>query len=177
MATIYETERLIIKPTNIDDAEFIMALVNTPGWLENVGDRNVHSIADAEKYVTEKMLPNMEKYGYGNYTLILKTDGSKIGTCGIYSREGLSHCDIGYSLLPQYEKNGYINEAAKKMVNLAFTDFNLTTLQAITINSNQASKNVVLKLGFTFKENIFIPNDPVELCLFELKKGGKSTKK
>jgi len=56
----HETKRLLLKPTGIEDAPFILSLLNTPSWIENIGDRNVHSITAASKYIQEKMLPNYE---------------------------------------------------------------------------------------------------------------------
>jgi hypothetical protein len=37
----YETERLIIKPTNTEDAEFIFEIMNTPKYYKYIGDRNI----------------------------------------------------------------------------------------------------------------------------------------
>ena len=53
MATtqVYETERLMLKPTSIDDAAFVLAVMNTPKWIKNIGDRKVHSVEDAEQYI------------------------------------------------------------------------------------------------------------------------------
>jgi RimJ/RimL family protein N-acetyltransferase len=47
MSPIHETERLLLRPFNTDDAPFILELVNSPGWLQFIGDRNIHSIEDA----------------------------------------------------------------------------------------------------------------------------------
>jgi len=47
----FETERLIIKPTSTEDAEFILRLLNTPKWIKNIGDRNVKTVEDAKVYI------------------------------------------------------------------------------------------------------------------------------
>jgi len=47
-----ETERLTLRPLTTGDAAFILELVNDPDWLRNIGDRNVHTLADAERYIT-----------------------------------------------------------------------------------------------------------------------------
>jgi len=103
----FETERLIIKPTSEKDGEFIFELLNTPKWIEFIGDRNVKSVEDAKEYIQNKMTSQLERLGYSNYTLIKKPDGVKIGTCGLYDREGLEGIDIGFAFLPEYEKKGY----------------------------------------------------------------------
>ena len=51
MQIIIETERLFLRKITIDDATFMLELLNTPTWLQFIGDRNVHSIEDAENYL------------------------------------------------------------------------------------------------------------------------------
>ena len=40
--TILETDRLIVRGLTLDDAAFILELVNAPDWLRCIGDRHVH---------------------------------------------------------------------------------------------------------------------------------------
>ena len=115
-----ETERLILKPTNIEDAKFMLALVNSPKWMEFIGDREVYSEADAEKYIETRMLPQLKKLGFGNFTIIRKEDNAKMGCCGLYDREGIDGLDIGFSFLPEFERKGYAFEASEKLKNTAF---------------------------------------------------------
>ncbi len=111
----FETERLILKPTSEEDAEFIFELFNMPKWLQFIGDRNIKTLENARAYIKTKMLPQLNRLGYCNYTLIKKTDNTKIGTCGLYDREGLKGIDIGFALLPGYERKGYAFESANKI--------------------------------------------------------------
>jgi len=75
---IYETERLTFRATLVKDASFILELLNTPQWIEFIGDRNLKTIKDAEQYIIDKMLPQYKKYGYANNTVIRKTDNKKL---------------------------------------------------------------------------------------------------
>lgn len=153
----FETERLILKPTDEADAEFIMTLVNTPKWLQYIGDRNVHSIEDSVKYIQNRMLTKLHRVGYGNYTIIRKSDGLKIGLCGLYEREGLTVTDIGFAFLPDFEAFGYGLECASRLLIAAKDDFKLTALSAITNENNDRSQRLLIKLGFDFKEKITMP--------------------
>ena len=164
----FETERLIIRPTNIEDAAFIFELMNSPKWLKNIGQRNLNSIDDAKNYINQKMIPQLEKLGYTNNTVIRKSDQVKIGTCGLYSREGLEGVDIGFAFLPQYEKMGYAFEAANKLMQIAFPEFGIKKINAITIKENIASQKLIEKLGLTFQKVIKLPNDPEDLMLYWL---------
>ena len=164
----FETDRLLIRPTNVSDAAFIFALLNMPKWLQYIGDRKVHTIDDAKKYIQQKMLPQLERLGYSNNTVIRKSDGEKIGTCGLYDRDGLEGIDIGFAFLPQFEKKGYAFESVSKLLEVAIHDLKITEISAITIKENLGSQKLLTKIGMTFKEYIKIPNDDEELLLYKL---------
>lgn len=163
---IHETERLILKPTDTDDAEFIYALLNSPGWLKNIGDRNVHSIEEAARYIENRMLKQFKEKGFGNYTVIRKLDNAKMGTSGIYARPGMEEVDIGFSMLPEYMAKGYSYEAAQKMMWLAEHEFNLKNITALTTQDNIASQNLIKKLGLKYIKEIKIENDDEMLMQF-----------
>ena len=103
---VLETERLSLQPMQIEDADLILKLYNSPHFIEFIGDRNLKSLADAEHYIQSKFLPQFERLGYGNFLIKLKDDGTKIGGVGIFQREGLAIHDIGFSFLPEFEGKG-----------------------------------------------------------------------
>lgn len=51
MDTILETERLILRQFTIDDTKFILELVNSQGWIANIGDRNIKTDEQAKAYL------------------------------------------------------------------------------------------------------------------------------
>ncbi len=166
MYKTFETERLILRPTDLEDAEFILALLNTPKWLQFIGDRNIHDVEDAIHYINSRVLYQYERLGYGNYTVIRKEDGVKIGSCGLYDREGLEGIDIGFAFFPEYEGKGYGFEAASRMLKAAVEDFSLKKIKAITNLENYASQKLLEKIGLVKVDKIKMHND--ELFLFEL---------
>ncbi len=164
----FETERLVLQPTTEEDAGFILELLNSPKWLAYIGDRNVHTEEDAIQYIKNKISPQLEKLGFSNYTLIRKTDGVKIGSCGLYDREGLEGIDIGFALLPAYEGMGYGFESASKVLEIGKTEFNIEMISAITTKNNLASQRLIEKLGLRYIQTIRIPNDEEELLLYRI---------
>lgn len=167
---VFKTERLLLKPTSLADAEFILELMNTPKWIEYIGDRNVKNIAGAKAYIVKKMIPQLQRLGYSNYTIVRKSDDAKIGTCGLYDREGLEGIDIGYALLPKYEKQGYAFEAVDKLKDRAFDEFGISELCAITARTNSASQALLEKLGLKRSGTIILPNEDDEVLIYKLKK-------
>lgn len=119
----YETERLIIKPITLDDAAFLLDLYNRPKFIQYIGDKNLRSISDAQTYIQNRFLPQLERSGFGNYTITLKENNEIIGAVGIFEREGLPIMDIGYSFLEEYEGKGYAYEAAIKVKEIGMKDF------------------------------------------------------
>ncbi|WP_347160258.1 GNAT family N-acetyltransferase [Pontibacter chitinilyticus] len=163
----FETERLILKPTSEEDAPFIYELLNAPKWIQYIGDRNVRSVEEAKEYIRNKMQPQLEKHGYGNYTLIRKSDNVKLGICGLYDRDGLEGIDIGFAFLPEHEQKGYAFEAAKEVKRAGIEEFSISRIRAITTKDNVASQKLLEKLGLKFKGMVQLPDDDEELLLYE----------
>ena len=167
---IIETERLLLKPCSEEDAEFIFRLFNTPNWIKYIGDRNIRTVESAEKYIVEKMKPQLGRLGFSNYTVIRKKDRAKIGTCGLYDREGLEGIDIGFAFLPEYEKQGYAFEAADALKKAGFKNFGLTSIRAITTKDNFSSQRLLEKLGLELMGSTKLLDNNEELLLYKIEK-------
>jgi ribosomal-protein-alanine N-acetyltransferase len=164
----FETDRLILKPTTLADAEFIRSLYNSPKWIKFIGDRQLNTVKDAENYIQTKLMPQMERLGYGTYTIIRKSDGEKVGSCGLYDREGVNGIDIGFALLPDFEKKGYAFESVNYLKEIGFSDFKLKQISGITSKKNKASQDLLIKIGLKFEKTIILPNETEEILLFTL---------
>ena len=162
------TPRLILRPTTTDDAVFIYALLNSPKWLRYIGDRKVKSLANAVTYIEEKIRPQQIKLGFSNYTVIRKSDGAKIGSCGLYEREELKNIDIGFAFLPEYEKQGYGFESAQKILEAAFHTFHIKKVCAITKKDNLESQILLEKIGLKYLCDIILPPNDEKLRYYEV---------
>lgn len=165
-----ETERLVLIPTTEADTSFIFELLNTPKWLKYIGDRNINSLDDAKSYISNKILPQFEQSGFGTYTVIKKSDQKKIGTCGLYDREGLEGVDLGFAFLPEFEKNGYAYEASNRILEIAFDRLNFDEIKAITTKDNTSSQRLLEKLNFRHEGKIKLSEEGDEMLLFKRKK-------
>ena len=164
----FETERLILKATNEEDAPLILELLNTPEWIQYIGDRNVHSLEEAAAYIRKKMTPQLERLGYSNYTVIRMDDNAKLGFCGLYDREGLEGVDIGFAFLPKYHKQGYAFEAASRLLAAAYEHFHIHSVSAITSQENINSQKLLVKLGLQRVGLVTMPNEDEELFLYRM---------
>ena len=164
----FQSDRLIIRPTLEQDSDLIYQLMNSPKFIKYVGDRQLYSVEDAEKYIQDIMLPQLHSHGYSNYSLINKKSGAKIGICGLYDREGLDGIDIGFGVLPEFEGLGFAFESSSRIIKAAFDELEIPEIKAITNKGNVSSQGLLLKLGFKLKGTIELPNESDELLLYKI---------
>jgi RimJ/RimL family protein N-acetyltransferase len=164
MNTILDTERLIIRKFDLSDAGFIIELLNSPGWLQFIGDRNVKTVADAEGYLLNGPLKSYEVNGFGLYGVTLK-DGTPIGMCGLIKRDALQHVDVGFAFMPLHTGKGYALEATEAILSYARNELGFTTILAITTQDNVQSINLLKKIGLRFERLIQMPGDDEVLML------------
>ena len=161
-----QTNRLLLEEITFEDAPFVIELLNNPTWLQYIGDRNVHTIPEAHSYIQRSYIHAYKKYGFGMYKMVLKDTQLPIGMCGLVKRNYLKHHDIGFALLPTYQRKGYTYEAASAVMNYANQTLQIHSIYAFTSRDNIASQNLLKKLGLQFEKYIKIPNDEEILMLF-----------
>lgn len=150
---VLETERLRLEEGTPDDQVFIFTLLNSPNWIEFIGDRGIESLTDAENYIKNVLIKSYKQMGFGLYKVILKQDNSPIGLCGFLQRDFLDHPDIGYAILPKHEGKGYTSEAAKAMLHYGKNRLGFKTILAITSSKNSASQRLLPKIGLERQYN------------------------
>lgn len=163
----YETERLILKPADLEDADFFLELYNLPSFIKHIGDRNLRTKEHAEKYISNRFLPQIEKLGFGNYVVIHKELNEKIGAVGVFVREGIDVPDIGFSFFPDFEGKGFAYESAVNLMEIVKTEFGVEKLSAMTSDENLSSQKLIERLGLQFKKYVIFPDDNEELRYYE----------
>ena len=163
---VLETERLVLRHFRIDDAEFILQLVNEPSFVAHIGDKGVRTIEDARQYLLLGPLDSYVCYGYGLNMVELKESGEPIGMCGLVRREGLEDADIGYAFLERYRSNGYAIESAEAVMKDALETRGLERVVAIVTPENHSSIRLLEKIGLRFERMIRLSEDAEELKFF-----------
>ena len=142
------TSRLLIEPLQLSDNNFILELVNTKGWLDFIGDRNLHSQEDVTAYIDK--INNNQNVKY--WVVKLNDTNTSIGIITLIKRNYLQHHDIGFAFLPNYFGKGFAYEATKAVLqNIAHQH---THFLAITISANTNSINLLKKMGLIFDKSI-----------------------
>ena len=103
------TARLTLKPLTDDDSAFILELVNSPLWVQHIGERNITTTQHALTYI-HTLHQNERTQGYSLYKICLLQNNTPIGLCGFVKRDYLNQPDLGYAILPDYMRKGYTFE-------------------------------------------------------------------
>ncbi len=165
---ILETARIIIEEADLRDSAFILELLNTPGWLEFIGNSTVKTDEDAINYIKTRLVQSYQKNGFGLYKMTHSSTNEAIGLCGLIKRDFLEDLDLGFAILPAYSRKGYTYEASKAIVYHAFTQLNLPKLLAFTSLHNTASQKLLLKLGFNSQGIIKYGNTEEDVHLYSI---------
>jgi RimJ/RimL family protein N-acetyltransferase len=168
MNPVLETERLSLQKFTLADAPFILELLNEPSFIQNIGDRGVQTVSDAERYLETGPLSSYARNGFGLYRVALKGSGESIGMCGLIRREALEDVDLGYAFLPRFWGQGYAVEAALACKEYAGDPLGLKRLVAIVDPANRGSIRVLKKVGMQFEKMIRLSANDVELQLFSI---------
>ena len=162
---ILETERLRLRQFDFGDCPFIIALLNSPGWLRFIGERNVKTVEQAQAYLKNGTMKSYEQNGFG--LCMVETKACEpIGMCGIIRRDSLEHPDLGFALLPEYTSQGYGFEIGRAVLSYAKNDLKLPTVLAITVPTNTKSMRLLEKIGFSYVKNIHSESTNEELSLY-----------
>ncbi len=140
---VLETERLILRAPRLGDAKVLAALANDKRIAENT--RRIphpYKRADADDFITAVNAPG----GEVAFLITLREGGAVVGGCGVALQDGAP--DLGYWLGVKYWNKGYATEAARAVVDFAFTELGHDTLSAGARVTNPASRRILEKCGF-----------------------------
>lgn len=151
---IFETQRLRLRVINTKDASFYLRLVNEPSFIDNIRDKGIRTIAEAENAIQTGHRDIQEKMGFSLYLVECKDNKQAIGLCGLVKRDDLPGIDIGYAYLPEFGRQGYAYEANQGLLHYAKNTLYLQELLAIVSPHNLASCQLLEKLEFQFQKNI-----------------------
>lgn len=165
---ILETERQILRQFTIEDTAFIVELLNSPGWLQFIGDRNVKNKEQAVAYLENGPLKSYAQNGFGLYLVERKKDVKPIGMCGIIRRDNLDTPDIGFAFLPAFNGNGYAYEIASATLCHAKEQLRLSKISAITLPENTRSIKLLEKIGMQQVKTFSFSGSEEQLLLYQI---------
>jgi RimJ/RimL family protein N-acetyltransferase len=164
---VLETDRLLLRHFTLDDAAFILRLLNEPSFIQNVGDKGVRTLEQASGYLLEGPIKSYQIHGHGLYLVALKESLQSIGICGLLKRDQFEDVDLGYAFLPEFWSKGFAFESASAILKFGLNVLGRTKMLAIVSPGNAASIKVLKKLGFAFSQYVQLSLHDPEVALYE----------
>jgi|SRR3970282_784403 len=167
-----ETERLLLRRVNDNDANEIFALRSNPETMKYIPRPLVKSIDDALEHIA--MIDAKIESNEGiNWAITYKDNPKLIGIIGHYRIKPENYrAEIGYMLLPEYHGKGIVSEAVKEAINYGFNEMKLHSIEAIIDPENFGSERVLQKCGFVkeahLKENAFYEGRFLDTVIYSI---------
>ncbi|KOF57516.1 GCN5 family acetyltransferase [Clostridium sp. DMHC 10] len=151
-----ETERLILKNIAVEDREFIFSQFSDPVVTKYLFDREPLTDIGGADEILELYLSQPEPHLHHRWILVRKTDGIKMGTCGIHRwDQKTGTAEVGYDLKEEFWGKGYMQEAIKEIIEFAIENMNIKAISACIYVDNEKSKHLAEKLGFVLSGSTY----------------------
>ncbi|PWW28876.1 ribosomal-protein-alanine N-acetyltransferase [Cytobacillus oceanisediminis] len=143
-----ETERLVLREISKDDANGIFSCFSNENVTQYYGQETLENIEQAEAFVDFFANSYKEKRGI-RWGIEIKGNQGIIGTIG-FNAWSPKHkrAEIGYEIHPEQWRKGYTLEAVSKVIQFGFDGLGLTRIGAVVFINNEASNNLLTKVGF-----------------------------
>lgn len=161
--TVIETNQLILRKLTLDDAEFMLRLLNDEAWHRYIGDRGIRTVEGARDYIVNGAMESYDRLGFGLFLTELKEYATPIGLCGLIKRDSLTDVDIGFAFLPEFRGQGYAYEAAAATLEYGRTTIGLERIVAITTIDNERSGRLLEKIGMKLEGHVATNKEELKL--------------
>ena len=167
-----ETQHLLLRPFRPGDAPEVQRLAGNIKVAETT--MNIpHPYEDgmAEEWIATHQ-PGWEAHTNVVYAITLKHSGQLIGTVSLV-KDKTGEWELGYWTGEPYWGRGYCTEAAKALVEFAFTQPGITKIIARHLTSNPASGRVMQKIGMRHVGRTTLSDrhgHPAEVEIYEIEK-------
>ncbi len=163
---IFETDRLYVRRWQDTDLQNVHRLYSDRAIMEYI--RPVLTIEETKQIFDKQITEYSASQYVGRYLILEKNSNSFVGIFLLRKPENRDGIEIGYAFRLQDWGKGFATEIVKEGVQYIFTATEFSSIYAFTGMQNVNSKNVLIKSGFTFLENII--EDGEELKVFSLDK-------
>ncbi|MEG2672782.1 MAG: GNAT family N-acetyltransferase [Ruthenibacterium sp.] len=147
---ILETERLILRPLTVADAETIYTNWTSDPNVAKYMIWDLHENVDVTRawlVGEEASLLADDAYGWG---FVLKENGMLMGSGGLLYVESIDCFSLGYNIMQRYWNRGLTTEAGAEMLRFATQTLGLRKFECRHAAENIGSMRVMTKLGFKF---------------------------
>lgn len=152
--TLY-TDRLILRKVLRNDSNLIHKLHSDPVINAFVGRENVATLKQAQEYI-ERINGMVKKKECLYWVITLSNNDTLIGSvcCWNFDHES-DIVEIGYEMLPDFQRKGYMKEALQAVLELTFNNLKAKVITAFPSSDNINSVTILKKLNFVVENLIY----------------------
>ena len=150
---ILETERLLLRPMTVSDAESAFAnWTSDPDVARFMRWERHTAVADTRAWLAaeEAAVEGDQVYNWG---FVLKETGALIGSGGLVWVEAKGMYELGYNIMKQCWNRGLATEAARRIIDFGTTELRQTQFFCRHAKDNPASGRVMTKVGFQYQRD------------------------
>jgi len=169
-----ETERLILRNILPEDVDGMFELDSDPEVHKYLGNKPFTTKSQSEVNIKE-IIKQYENYGIGRWAMVNKQTNEFMGWSGLkfntITLNGHSNFyDVGYRIIKRFWGKGYATESSIAALDYGFNTLNLDTIYGITEKDNQASHQILLKIGLKYIEDFYDEKANLNLRWYNISK-------
>jgi len=151
---VLTTDRLRIRQIQPSDADAFFVIRSDPEVRYPYGEEPYQSISEAHAMI-QRLQNSYAQHDSLFWCITLKREDTAIGSCCFWNFSSNLECaEIGYELGRSFWRKGFAREAIRAIITHGFTTFGFHRIEANPLAANTPSRNLLLKLGFTYEGNL-----------------------
>ncbi|MGD2251713.1 MAG: GNAT family N-acetyltransferase [Anaerolineales bacterium] len=141
------TDRLILRPFNLDDAARVRELASEWEIAETTANiPHPYEAGMAEAWISTHA-DAFEKETGATFAVVLESEGLLIGAISLVISKAHQFAELGYWIGKPYWNQGFCTEAAREVLRYGFENLKLNRIQSRHMTKNPASGRVMEKIG------------------------------
>jgi aminoglycoside 6'-N-acetyltransferase len=142
------TERLLLRPFRAADAPVLSAYRSDPGVARYQGWDAPFPLDAAHAFVAGLDGRDPRAEGWFQYAVERRADGVLLGDVGVNRHDEGRQAEIGFTLAPEHQGQGYAAEAVRRVVHHLLAEEGLHRVHACVDARNGRSARLLERLGF-----------------------------
>lgn len=166
----WESERLLYRPVERTDLQALFRIYGD-ARTHQFNPRGPYPNIDHAREVLLRRIKDRAIHGFDDWAIMEKSNPRHvIGFGGVFVSEfnGRRTNNLGYRFEPDAWGKGYATELAHRAIRHGFEDLKLREIVGVVRENHSASRRVLEKVGMTFLERVFNPQDPPASLMFNI---------
>jgi RimJ/RimL family protein N-acetyltransferase len=159
------SERLLFRPYNDDDFEFLMSLLSDPEVVRFIGNGKTRDKNGGKEFLNWIYSTYEVGEDLGLMVLVNKEEDTLIGHAGLVPQtmDGVEEIEIGYWISRKHWGKGYATESAKALLEYGNKQLDKQRFIALIQPDNLSSQKVARKMGMELDKKVVLDGQDVNV--------------